>query len=203
MEGRIDMAKAVSVALNLPTDQLDAAKKRIADMFDEINRIVTDKTRLGDTQLFGAKQFEFKRMTADTKELTSAQEKLNRETQKAIDKSNADANKKAAAAAKEAAVETNKWAESQRQAAIQADALNRKIEKWSEIINRGSKLGVDTKDLEAAVIRMQQYLAILNQMSQGGRWQMTTSQYVSQAGFIIDERSAQAAANAVKKRAMS
>ena len=199
MEGRIDMAKAVSVALNLPTDQLDAAKKRIGDMFDEINRIVTDKTRLGDTQLFGAKQFEFKRMTADTKELTSAQEKLNRETQKAIDKSNADANKKAAAAAKEAAVETNKWAESQRQAAIQADALNRKIEKWSEIINRGSKLGVDTKDLEAAVIRMQQYLAILNQMSQGGKWSMTTSQYVSQAGFVIDERSAQAAANAVKK----
>lgn len=199
MEGRIDMAKAVSVALNLPTDQLDAAKKRIGDLFDEINRIVTDKTRLGDTQLFGAKQFEFKRMTADTKELTSAQEKLNRETQKAIDKSNADANKKAAAAAKEAAVETNKWAESQRQAAIQADALNRKIEKWSEIINRGSKLGVDTKDLEAAVIRMQQYFAILNQMSQGGRWQMTTSQYVSQAGFVIDERNAQAAANAVKK----
>lgn len=199
MEGRIDMAKAVSVALNLPTDQLDAAKKRIGDMFDEINRIVTDKTRLGDTQLFGAKQFEFKRMTAETKELTSAQEKLNRETQKAIDKSNADANKKAAAAAKEAAVETNKWAESQRQAAIQADALNRKIEKWSEIINRGSKLGVDTKDLEAAIIRMQHYLAILNQMSQGGKWSMTTSQYVSQAGFVIDERSAQAAANAVKK----
>lgn len=199
MEGRIDMAKAVSVALNLPTDQLDAAKKRIGDLFDEINRIVTDKTRLGDTQLFGAKQFEFKRMTADTKELTSAQEKLNRETQKAIDKNTAEADKKAAAAKKEAAVETNKWAESQRQAAIQADALNRKIEKWNEIVGRGSKLGVDTKDLEAAIIRMMQYLSILNQMSQGGKWNMTTSQYVSQAGFIIDERSAQAAANAVKK----
>lgn len=200
MEGRIDMAKAISVGLNLPTDQLDAAKKRISDMFDEINKIVTDKTRLGDTQLFGAKQFEYKRMTADTKELTAAQEKLNRETQKAIDKSNAEANKKAAAAAKEAAAETNKWAESQRQAAIQADALTRKIDKWNEIIGRGSKLGIDTKELEASVIRMMQYLSMLNQMSKGGKWNLTTSEYVTQSDFVISQRTAEAAAKAVNQQ---
>lgn len=200
MEGRIDMAKAISVGLNLPTDQLDAAKKRISDMFDEINKIVTNKTNLGDTQLFGAKQFEYKRMTADTKELTTAQEKLNRETQKAIDKSNAEANKKAAAAAKEAAAETNKWAESQRQAAIQADALTRKIDKWNEIIGRGAKLGIDTKELEASVIRMMQYLSMLNQMSKGGKWNLTTSEYVAQSDFIISQKSAEAAAKAVNQQ---
>lgn len=200
MEGRIDMAKAISVGLNLPTDQLDAAKKRISDMFDEINKIVTNKTNLGDTQLFGAKQFEYKRMTADTKELTAAQEKLNRETQKAIDKSNAEANKKAAAAAKEAAAETNKWAESQRQAAIQADALTRKIDKWSQIADRGAKLGVDTSGLQNAIQIMNNYVQLLNQMSKGGVWSKTTSEFVSTPNFIIDSRNAEAAAKAVNQQ---
>lgn len=200
MEGRIDMAKAISVGLNIPTDQLDAAKKRISDMFDEINKIVTNKTNLGDTQLFGAKQFEYKRMTADTKELTAAQEKLNRETQKAIDKSNADANKKAAAAAKEAAAETNKWAESQRQAAIQADALTRKIDKWSQIADRGAKLGVDTSGLQNAIQIMNNYVQLLNQMSKGGVWSKTTSEFVSTPNFIIDSRNAEAAAKAVNQQ---
>ena len=200
MEGRIDMAKAISVGLNIPTDQLDAAKKRISDMFDEINKIVTNKTNLGDTQLFGAKQFEYKRMTADTKELTAAQEKLNRETQKAIDKSNAEANKKAAAAAKEAAAETNKWAESQRQAAIQADALTRKIDKWSQIADRGAKLGVDTSGLQNAIQIMNNYVQLLNQMSKGGVWSKTTSEFVSTPNFIIDSRNAEAAAKAVNQQ---
>lgn len=200
MEGRIDMAKAISVGLNLPTDQLDAAKKRISDMFDEINKIVTNKTNLGDTQLFGAKQFEYKRMTADTKELTAAQEKLNRETQKAIDKSNAEANKKAAAAAKEAAAETNKWAESQRQAAIQADALTRKIDKWSQIADRGAKLGVDTSGLQNAIQIMNNYVQLLNQMSKGGVWSKTTSEFVSTPNFIIDSRNAESAAKAVNQQ---
>lgn len=200
MEGRIDMAKAISVGLNLPTDQLDAAKKRISDMFDEINKIVTNKTNLGDTQLFGAKQFEYKRMTADTKELTAAQEKLNRETQKAIDKSNAEANKKAAAAAKEAAAETNKWTESQRQAAIQADALTRKIDKWSQIADRGAKLGVDTSGLQNAIQIMNNYVQLLNQMSKGGVWSKTTSEFVSTPNFIIDSRNAEAAAKAVNQQ---
>lgn len=200
MEGRIDMAKAISVGLNLPTDQLDAAKKRISDMFDEINKIVTNKTNLGDTQLFGAKQFEYKRMTADTKELTAAQEKLNMETQKAIDKSNAEANKKAAAAAKEAAAETNKWAESQRQAAIQADALTRKIDKWSQIADRGAKLGVDTSGLQNAIQIMNNYVQLLNQMSKGGVWSKTTSEFVSTPNFIIDSRNAEAAAKAVNQQ---
>lgn len=200
MEGRIDMAKAISVGLNLPTDQLDAAKKRISDMFDEINKIITNKTNLGDTQLFGAKQFEYKRMTADTKELTAAQEKLNKETQKAIDKSNADANKKAAAAAKEAAAETNKWAESQRQAAIQADALTRKIDKWSQIADRGAKLGVDTSGLQNAIQIMNNYVQLLNQMSKGGVWSKTTSEFVSTPNFIIDSRNAEAAAKAVNQQ---
>ena len=200
MEGRIDMAKAISVGLNLPTDHLDAAKKRISDMFDEINKIVTNKTNLGDTQLFGAKQFEYKRMTADTKELTAAQEKLNRETQKAIDKSNAEANKKAAAAAKEAAAETNKWAESQRQAAIQADALTRKIDKWSQIADRGAKLGVDTSGLQNAIQIMNNYVQLLNQMSKGGVWSKTTSEFVSTPNFIIDSRNAEAAAKAVNQQ---
>ena len=200
MEGRIDMAKAISVGLNIPTDQLDAAKKRISDMFDEINKIVTTKTNLGDTQLFGAKQFEYKRMIADTKELTAAQEKLNRETQKAIDKSNAEANKKAAAAAKEAAAETNKWAESQRQAAIQADALTRKIDKWSQIADRGAKLGVDTSGLQNAIQIMNNYVQLLNQMSKGGVWSKTTSEFVSTPNFIIDSRNAEAAAKAVNQQ---
>ena len=200
MEGRIDMAKAISVGLNIPTDQLDAAKKRISDMFDEINKIVTNKTNLGDTQLFGAKQFEYKRMTADTKELTAAQEKLNRETQKAIDKSNAEANKKAAAAAKEAAAETNKWAESQRQAAIQADALTRKIDRWSQIADRGAKLGVDTSGLQNAIQIMNNYVQLLNQMSKGGVWSKTTSEFVSTPSFIIDSRNAEAAAKAVNQQ---
>ena len=200
MEGRIDMAKAISVGLNLPIDQLDAAKKRISDMFDEINKIVTDKTRLGDTQLFGAKQFEYKRMTADTKELTVAQEKLNKETQKAIDKSNAEANKKAAAAAKEAAAETNKWAESQRQAAIQADALTRKVDKWSQIADRGAKLGVDTSELQNAIKIMNVYVQLLNQMSNGVRWSKTTSEIVSTPGFIIGSRDAEAAAKTVTQQ---
>ena len=200
MEGRIDMAKAISLGLNLPTDQLDAAKKRISDMFDEINKIVTDKTRLGDTQLFGAKQFEYKRMTADTKELTVAQEKLNKETQKAIDKSNAEANKKAAAAAKEAAAETNKWAESQRQAAIQADALTRKVDKWSQIADRGAKLGVDTSELQNAIKIMNVYVQLLNQMSNGVRWSKTTSEIVSAPGFIIGSRDAEAAAKTVTQQ---
>lgn len=200
MEGRIDMAKAISVGLNLPTDQLDAAKKRISDMFDEINKIVTDKTRLGDTQLFGAKQFEYKRMTADTKELAAAQEKLNKETQKAIDKSNAEANKKAAAAVKEAAAETNKWAESQRQAAIQADALTRKVDKWSQIADRGAKLGVDTSELQNAIKIMNIYVQLLNQMSNGVRWSKTTSEIVSAPGFIIGSRDAEAAAKTVEQQ---
>ena len=200
MEGRIDMAKAISVGLNLPIDQLDAAKKRISDMFDEINKIVTDKTRLGDTQLFGAKQFEYKRMTADTKELTVAQEKLNKETQKAIDKSNAEANKKAAASAKEAAAETNKWAESQRQAAIQADALTRKVDKWSQIADRGAKLGVDTSELQNAIKIMNVYVQLLNQMSNGVRWSKTTSEIVSTPGFIIGSRDAEAAAKTVTQQ---
>ena len=200
MEGRIDMAKAISVGLNLPTDQLDAVKKRVSDMFDEINKIVTDKTRLGDTQLFGAKQFEYKRMTADTKELTAAQEKLNKETQKAIDKSNAEANKKAAAAAKEAAAETNKRAESQRQAAIQADALTRKVDKWSQIADRGAKLGVDTSELQNAIKIMNIYVQLLNQMSNGVRWSKTTSEIVSAPGFIIGSRDAEAAAKAVTQQ---
>lgn len=200
MEGRIDMAKAISVGLNLPTDQLDAAKKRISGMFDEINKIVTDKTRLGDTQLFGAKQFEYKRMTADTKELAAAQEKLNKETQKAIDKSNAEANKKAAAAAKEAAAETNKWAESQRQAAIQADALTRKVDRWSQIADRGAKLGVDTSELQNAIKIMNIYVQLLNQMSNGVRWSKTTSEIVSTPGFIIGSRDAEAAAKTVNQQ---
>ena len=197
MEGRIDMAKAISVGLNIPTDQLDAAKKRISDMFDEINKIVTNKTNLGDTQLFGAKQFEYKRMTADTKELTAAQEKLNKETQKAIDKSNAEANKKAAAAAKEAAAETNKWAESQRQAIIQGDALIRKLDQWTKIADRGTKLGVDTTDLLNAIGVMTKYAQLLNQMGKGGTWSKTTSEFVSSPNFVIDSRNAEAAAKAV------
>lgn len=200
MEGRIDMAKAISVGLNIPTDQLDAAKKRISDMFDEINKIVTNKTNLGDTQLFGAKQFEYKRMTADTKELTAAQEKLNRETQKAIDKSNAEANKKAAAAAKEAAAETNKWAESQRQAIIQGDALIRKLDQWTKIADRGTKLGVDTTDLLNAIGVMTKYAQLLNQMGKGGTWSKTTSEFVSSPNFVIDSRNAEAAAKAVNQQ---
>ena len=200
MEGRIDMAKAISVGLNLPTDQLDAAKKRISDMFDEINKIVTNKTNLGDTQLFGAKQFEYKRMTADTKELTAAQEKLNKETQKAIDKSNAEANKKAAAAAKEAAAETNKWAESQRQAIIQGDALIRKLDQWTKIADRGTKLGVDTTDLLNAIGVMTKYAQLLNQMGKGGTWSKTTSEFVSSPNFVIDSRNAEAAAKAVNQQ---
>lgn len=200
MEGRIDMAKAISVGLNLPTDQLDAAKKRISDMFDEINKIVTTKTNLGDTQLFGAKQFEYKRMIADTKELTAAQEKLNKETQKAIDKSNADANKKAAAAAKEAAAETNKWAESQRQAIIQGDALIRKLDQWTKIADRGTKLGVDTTDLLNAIGVMTKYAQLLNQMGKGGTWSKTTSEFVSSPNFVIDSRNAEAAAKAVNQQ---
>lgn len=200
MEGRIDMAKAISVGLNIPTDQLDAAKKRISDMFDEINKIVTNKTNLGDTQLFGAKQFEYKRMTADTKELTAAQEKLNKETQKAIDKSNAEANKKAAAAAKEAAAETNKWAESQRQAIIQGDALIRKLDQWTKIADRGTKLGVDTTDLLNAIGVMTKYAQLLNQMGKGGTWSKTTSEFVSSPNFVIDSRNAEAAAKAVNQQ---
>lgn len=200
MEGRIDMAKAISVRLNIPTDQLDAAKKRISDMFDEINKIVTNKTNLGDTQLFGAKQFEYKRMTADTKELTAAQEKLNKETQKAIDKSNAEANKKAAAAAKEAAAETNKWAESQRQAIIQGDALIRKLDQWTKIADRGTKLGVDTTDLLNAIGVMTKYAQLLNQMGKGGTWSKTTSEFVSSPNFVIDSRNAEAAAKAVNQQ---
>lgn len=200
MEGRIDMAKAISVGLNIPTDQLDAAKKRISDMFDEINKIVTNKTNLGDTQLFGAKQFEYKRMIADTKELTAAQEKLNKETQKAIDKSNADANKKAAAAAKEAAAETNKWAESQRQAIIQGDALIRKLDQWTKIADRGTKLGVDTTDLLNAIGVMTKYAQLLNQMGKGGTWSKTTSEFVSSPNFVIDSRNAEAAAKAVNQQ---
>lgn len=200
MEGRIDMAKAISVGLNIPTDQLDAAKKRISDMFDEINKIVTNKTNLGDTQLFGAKQFEYKRMTADTKELTAAQEKLNKETQKAIDKSNADANKKAAAAAKEAAAETNKWAESQRQAIIQGDALIRKLDQWTKIADRGTKLGVDTTELLNAIGVMTKYAQLLNQMGKGGTWSKTTSEFVSSPNFVIDSRNAEAAAKAVTQQ---
>lgn len=200
MEGRIDMAKAISVGLNIPTDHLDAAKKRISDMFDEINKIVTNKTNLGDTQLFGAKQFEYKRMTADTKELTAAQEKLNKETQKAIDKSNAEANKKAAAAAKEAAAETNKWAESQRQAIIQGDALIRKLDQWTKIADRGTKLGVDTTDLLNAIGVMTKYAQLLNQMGKGGTWSKTTSEFVSSPNFVIDSRNAEAAAKAVNQQ---
>ena len=200
MEGRIDMAKAISVGLNIPTDQLDAAKKRISDMFDEINKIVTNKTNLGDTQLFGAKQFEYKRMTADTKELTAAQEKLNKETQKAIDKSNAEANKKAAAAAKEAAAETNKWAESQRQAIIQGDALIRKLDQWTKIADRGTKLGVDTTDLLNAIGVMTKYAQLLNQMGKGGTWSKTTSEFISSPNFVIDSRNAEAAAKAVNQQ---
>ena len=139
-------------------------------------------------------------MIADTKELTGAQEKLNKETQKAIDKSNAEANKKAAAAAKEAAAETNKWAESQRQAAIQADALTRKVDKWSQIADRGAKLGVDTSELQNAIKIMNVYVQLLNQMSNGVRWSKTTSEIVSTPGFIIGSRDAEAAAKTVNQQ---
>lgn len=124
-----------------------------------------------------------------------------RQGQFIVDKRNADESassiSKAVKALEQGNSEAKKWADSQRDASAKLSQLIPKMERWKSLSEVGQRLGIDTSDLDKAIIKLQKWMQTLDDMSKGGKWNLTTREFLNQPQFAKDMAEITNAANPI------
>ena len=124
-----------------------------------------------------------------------------RQGQFIVDKRKADESassiSKAVKALEQGNSEAKKWADSQRDASAKLSQLIPKMERWKSLSEVGQRLGIDTSDLDKAIIKLQKWMQTLDDMSKGGKWNLTTREFLNQPQFAKDMAEITNAANPI------
>lgn len=159
-----------TTAIDNIINKVQAARDRIAN--EGLNN-------LDSTQLMRELGTAYRRLAYEMRNVVKEQERLNNKQKSSNDS------------------EAKKWAESARQAAVEQDALNRKIEEYDKIIARASALGIDTKNLQDARDNIAAFVRILDKLKSGssltiaGKANQTTSDLLRTPQMIIAKRDAE------------
>lgn len=176
MQERLANAGNKGTHLALDTAKVDEASVKVQQYIDKL--LVLDQTQFGS-----AAKAEWKTIEAGLKAAAVAQEKLNKATEQQQEKDRNRAIKQQAKDAAAAAKETEKWANSQNQASIEANKLVQKMRELKAAKITGKEMGVDTTELEHNMAVMQRYLnrlfAIMNGVQKFGH----TGDFLGEAPF--------------------
>lgn len=176
MQERLANAGNKGTHLALDTAKVDEASVKVQQYIDKL--LVLDQTQFGS-----AAKAEWKTIEAGLKAAAVAQEKLNKATEQQQEKDRNRAIKQQAKDAADAAKETEKWANSQNQASIEANKLVQKMRELKAAKMTGKEMGVDTTELERNMAVMQRYLnrlfAIMNGVQKFGH----TGDFLGEAPF--------------------
>lgn len=202
MMKRLTSASSTGAGLNLGTGEIDQAIIKLRQYIDQL--LLMDAAQFNATGMAG-----WKNLSQQLAVVAREQEKLNKATDTANQKSAAEATRQQAQAAKQAQTDTEKWAESMRVASIEATKLEREIRELKKVEKKGSDLGIDTTNLKSRISQLEQMAQILRSIEAGMRIHGTASSYINSADFknavllANEEKTAIAAATREKEKAAS
>lgn len=202
MMKRLTSASSTGAGLNLGTGEIDKAIIKLRQYIDQL--LLMDAAQFNATGMAG-----WKNLSQQLAVVAREQEKLNKATDTANQKSAAEATRQQAQAAKQAQTDTEKWAESMRVASIEATKLEREIRELKKVEKKGSDLGIDTTNLKSRITQLEQMAQILRSIEAGMRIHGTASSYINSADFknavllANEEKTAIAAATREKEKAAS
>lgn len=202
MMKRLTSASSTGAGLNLGTGEIDRAIIKLRQYIDQL--LLMDAAQFNATGMAG-----WKNLSQQLAVVAREQEKLNKATDTANQKSTAEATRQQAQAAKQAQTDTEKWAESMRVASIEATKLEREIRELKKVEKKGSDLGIDTTNLKSRISQLEQMAQILRSIEAGMRIHGTASSYINSADFknavllANEEKTAIAAATREKEKAAS
>lgn len=171
MMKRLTSASSTGAGLNLGTGEIDNAINKLRQYIDQL--LLMDAAQFSATGMAG-----WKNLAQQLAVVAREQEKLNKATDTANQKSAAEATRQQAQAAKQAQTEAEKWAESMRVASIEANKLGIKIRDLQRIEEKGSALGVDTSKLKDYIHQLEIYKSLLESISNGYRGIGHTSEWI-------------------------
>lgn len=202
MMKRLTSASSTGAGLNLGTGEIDQAIIKLRQYIDQL--LLMDAAQFNATGMAG-----WKNLSQQLAIVAREQEKLNKATDTANQKSAAEATRQQAQAAKQAQTDTEKWAESMRVASIEATKLEREIRELKKVEKKGSDLGIDTTNLKSRISQLEQMAQILRSIEAGMRIHGTASSYINSADFknavllANEEKTAIATATREKEKAAS
>lgn len=194
MQERLANAGNKGTHLALDTAKVDEASVKVQQYIDKL--LVLDQTQFGS-----AAKAEWKTIEAGLKAAAVAQEKLNKATEQQQEKDRNRAIKQQAKDAADAAKETEKWANSQNQASIEANKLVQKMRELKAAKMTGKEMGVDTTELERNMAVMQRYLNKLFAIANGVQKFGHTGDFLGEAPFKIAAFNADKAATNINRLA--
>lgn len=177
-----EQTRATASGLGLDTTAIDNIINKVKEVR---NRMANEGLKnLDSTQLIRELGTSYRRLAYEMRNVVKEQERLNNK-QKSTNES-----------------EAKKWAESARQAAVEQDALNRKLKEYQNLITRASELGLDTTNLQNSVAVIQDKISKLEKLKSGAGLVfkggiLTTSDYIKTPDYISAARDANTYAQAL------
>lgn len=189
---RLDAASRKAYYPHTPNTNINVAIQDVEKFIDKLLQL--DKKSFGNNHVINELIAEYTRLKSTMTAVAREQEKLNKTTER-------ENTKTAKANAKQAQKENEQWAESMRRAGVEATKLEIQIRKLHEAESRGKVAKIDTTNLSARIVELQNFVNILRSIENGSRSYVHTGDVVNSVPYQNAIRLAQEESAAVRKAA--